>query len=197
MGKLVLSGVALALLAACGSRQPAPVVVVPPAPVVTQAPAASSGPAVVQNVSAIRAGMGRIESMAPATASAGGTAPAMHRLNIRMDDGSMQVVDTPSTGLAIGDRVELEEVERAVLATGLVGTAVVEKVAGAYPHLVCFYVPRSGMTSADAHELPTQLSADVAERLPGYMIPARWVALAELPFTSNGKVDRARLLASL
>jgi hypothetical protein len=24
-----------------------------------------------------------------------------------MDDGSMQVVDTPSTGLSIGDRVEL------------------------------------------------------------------------------------------
>jgi hypothetical protein len=53
--------------------------------------------------------MGRIESIAPATtASAGGTAPAsMQRLNIRMDDGTMQVVDTPSTGLSIGDRVEL------------------------------------------------------------------------------------------
>jgi hypothetical protein len=105
---LPLSVVGLALLAACGSRQPAPIVVVPPAPVVTSPPAGTA-PAVVQNVPALRPGMGRIESMAPATtASAGGTASAsMQRLNIRMDDGTMQVVDTPSTGLSIGDRVEL------------------------------------------------------------------------------------------
>jgi hypothetical protein len=99
----------LALVAACGGRQPQPVVVVPPAPVVTTPPAsAQPGPAVVQSVPQIRAGMGRIESIAPATsASAGGTAPSMNRLNIRMDDGSMQVVDTPSTGFSNGDRVEL------------------------------------------------------------------------------------------
>jgi hypothetical protein len=106
-----LSVVALAVLAACGGREPQPVVIVPPAPVVTTPPASAqpSGPAVVQSVPQIRAGMGRIESIAPATnASAGGTAPSsMHRLNIRMDDGSMQVVDTPSSGLSVGDRVEL------------------------------------------------------------------------------------------
>lgn len=106
---LPLSVVGFALLAACGSRQPTPVVIVPPAPVVTTPPAASSGPAVVQSVPAMRPGMGRLESMAPATtASAGGTsASQMQRLNIRMDDGTMQVVDTPSTGFSIGDRVEL------------------------------------------------------------------------------------------
>jgi hypothetical protein len=31
----------------------------------------------------------------------------MNRLRIKMDDGSMQVIDTPSTGLSNGDRVEL------------------------------------------------------------------------------------------
>lgn len=106
----------LALLAACGSRQPQVVVVPPTAPVVTQsssspAPAvaqATPGAAVARSVPAIRPGMGRIESIAPASASAGGTAPSeMQRLNIRMDDGSMQVIDTPSPGFAIGDRVEL------------------------------------------------------------------------------------------
>jgi hypothetical protein len=112
MAKLLpisLSLAVLALLAACGSRQPAPIVVVPPAPVVTS-PQAGTAPAVVQNVPALRPGFGRIESMAPVAtaASAGGTASAsMQRLNIRMDEGSMQVVDTPSTGLSIGDRVEL------------------------------------------------------------------------------------------
>jgi hypothetical protein len=101
-----LSLTALALLAACGSRQPAPIVIVPSAPVVTTAPAATTP--VVAPAAALRPGFGRIESMSPAqSASAGGTAATMQRLNIRMDDGSMQVVDTPSTGLSIGDRVEL------------------------------------------------------------------------------------------
>jgi len=44
----------------------------------------------------------------PTTASTGSSAPtAMNRLNIRMDEGTLQLVDTPSAGLAIGDRVEL------------------------------------------------------------------------------------------
>lgn len=110
-----VSVAALAVLAACGSRQPQ-VVVVPaqqPAPpatttVVTSPPAAASAPSVVHAV-ALRPGMGRIESMGPApAASAGGTAAsAMHRLNVRMDDGTLQPVDTPSTGLSVGDRIEL------------------------------------------------------------------------------------------
>ena len=106
---LLLSGVAVALLGACGSRQPAPVVVVPPSPpVVTTAPAPITP--VVMPAKALQPGFGRIESMTsiPTAASAGSTAPAtMSRLNIRMDDGSMQVVDTPSAGLAVGDQVEL------------------------------------------------------------------------------------------
>ena len=104
-----ISVIALALLAGCGSRQP--VVVVPPAPVVTAPPAAAPAPAapVANQVAAIRPGFGRIESMSPVqSASAGGTVPtAMNRLGIRMEDGSMQVIDTASPGLAVGDRVEL------------------------------------------------------------------------------------------
>jgi hypothetical protein len=114
-----LSVAVLAVLAACASRQPQVVVVpqqqpAPPAtttvvtpPSVTAAPA-TPAPTVVHAVS-LRPGMGRIENMGPApAASAGGTAaPAMHRLNIRMDDGTMQVVDTPSSGLSTGDRIEL------------------------------------------------------------------------------------------
>jgi hypothetical protein len=103
-----LSVIALALLAGCGSRQPNPVVVVPPAtPVATVPPGQQAAP-IVQAVQ-LRAGFGRIETMGAApTASAGGTAGTpMQRLGIRMDDGSMQHVDTPSAGLSVGDRVEL------------------------------------------------------------------------------------------
>jgi amino acid adenylation domain-containing protein len=47
-------------------------------------------------------------------------------------------------------------------------------------------------TGADS----TALRLALAERLPGYMMPARIVVLAELPKTRNGKLDTARLLAA-
>ena len=115
---LPVSVFAVALLGACGSRQPAPIVVVPqspPATVVTSpqatqsAPSAPSAP-VAAAAASIRPGFGRIESMTPVptTASTGSSAPsAMNRLNIRMDEGTLQLVDTPSAGLQVGDRVEL------------------------------------------------------------------------------------------
>ena len=108
---------ALALLAACSSRQPAPppVVVVPPAtapaPVVTsQTPAqAAPRPQNVAGVPKAKPGSGRVETVtALPTASAGGTAAnTMNRISLRMDDGITQYVDTTVSGLAPGDRVEI------------------------------------------------------------------------------------------
>jgi amino acid adenylation domain-containing protein len=95
-----------------------------------------------------------------------------------------------------GHRIELEEVERAVLATGKVDRAVVELLDGEGPaHLVCFY-QASASTGAGAGDLAFELPAALSRRLPGYMIPARWMA-SDLPLTSIGKVDRAGLVASL
>ena len=112
---LPVSVFAVALLGACASKQPAPIVVVPPSPppstVVTspQAAPAPSAP-VAAAAASLRPGFGRIESMTPVptTASTGSSAPsAMNRLNIRMDEGTLQLIDTPSAGLQIGDGVEL------------------------------------------------------------------------------------------
>ncbi len=107
----------LAFVSACSTYDPvtpAPVVVAPTAapvvtaPVVTAAPTA--GPAVVVPT-ALRAGNGRVESITTvASAAAGATgsaASSVQRVAVRMDDGTVQVVDTRATGLALGDRVEL------------------------------------------------------------------------------------------
>src|SRR5262245_3315922 len=120
-----LSLVALAVLAACAqdpvTPAPAPVIVTPapvvtaPPPTVVVPPAASapvvvppaSAPVVVPAPTAIRSGFGRIESISavPQSAAAGGA--TVRRFGIKMDDGTVQYVDSSGTGYSIGDRVEL------------------------------------------------------------------------------------------
>jgi hypothetical protein len=112
-----LSAIALALLAGCATEAPvqpapAPVVVTPtPAPVVVApagAPVAGAPVVVAQPTpSAIRPGFGRIESISavPQSAAAGGA--TMRRLGIKMDDGTVQYVDTAAPGYALGERIEL------------------------------------------------------------------------------------------
>jgi hypothetical protein len=111
---LPLSLTALGVLAACTTAEPvrpAPApVIVQPAPVVTTPPAVVvQQPAVVAAPSAIRAGHGQIESITPLPESAatGGTVRQVKRLGIKMQDGTLQFVDTPAEGLSIGERVEL------------------------------------------------------------------------------------------
>lgn len=131
MSKLsfTLSAVALAALAGCATESrvapaPAPVVVqpAPPAAVVVP-PNTPAGSAVVVPQSGtgsvvvapttpgpLRAGTGRVDSILdlPAGAAAGSTVPAANkRVGVRMDDGTLQYVDTAAAGLAIGDRVAI------------------------------------------------------------------------------------------
>jgi len=121
MSKLtLLSLAALAALARCASEHkvapaPAPVVVqpaptTPPAAVVV--PQAGMGAVVVAPTAAapLRAGTGRIDSIIdlPPSAAAGSTVPnANKRVGIRMDDGTLQYLDTAASDLAVGDRVSI------------------------------------------------------------------------------------------
>ncbi|WP_236703738.1 non-ribosomal peptide synthetase [Lentzea aerocolonigenes] len=90
-----------------------------------------------------------------------------------------------------GFRIELEEIEQAVLATGLADSAFVEKVGeGPAASLVGFVLPRSTVDGA-------MISDALRAKLPAYMVPARWVLLTELPYGPTGKVDRTRLLSQI
>jgi amino acid adenylation domain-containing protein len=90
-----------------------------------------------------------------------------------------------------GFRVELDEVELAVLGTGLAAAVRVEKVIStAIEQLAAVIVPVGG---ADGEAL----SAALAERLPAYMVPTRWVTVPGMPLTANGKIDSDALATLL
>jgi hypothetical protein len=102
---------AVALVAACAHRvepAPAPVVVVPQQQPAVVA-AAPSVPTVAVQPTAVRPGYGRIETIStvPGASGAGSTAPgAMRRLGIKMEDGTVQYVDSDSP-VSIGERIQL------------------------------------------------------------------------------------------
>ncbi|OXI24800.1 non-ribosomal peptide synthetase [Burkholderia sp. AU15512] len=88
-----------------------------------------------------------------------------------------------------GYRVEPGEVSAAVRAAGPVAQA--ETLAIEHDgrlRFATFVVMRDGSTFDEA-----ALRAALAAKLPDYMVPAQFVALARLPVTANGKIDRAAL----
>jgi amino acid adenylation domain-containing protein len=94
-----------------------------------------------------------------------------------------------------GFRIELEEIERAAVDTGLADAAFVEKVGqGPSATLIGFVLPAAS-APAQPSNLAAALLAELAQTLPEYMIPARWNVLAQVPFGPTGKADRAALMA--
>ncbi|MFL6138091.1 MAG: non-ribosomal peptide synthetase [Frankiaceae bacterium] len=86
-----------------------------------------------------------------------------------------------------GLRIELGEIEHVLLRHASVRHAVVAvSAAGPAPELVAYVVP-SGELDESA------LRAHLANQLPLHMVPSWFVTLSELPLTSSGKLDQARL----
>ncbi|MGW5399177.1 non-ribosomal peptide synthetase [Streptomyces sp. NPDC003952] len=118
-----------------------------------------------------------------------------------LPDGSYEVVGRADRQVKLrGFRIELEEVEQTALATGRTEAAFVEKhgeghtarLVGAFlvpPQSAAAAAAGSGFASDPARELAEAL----AERLPSYMLPARWLPLTEIPYGSTGKADRSRI----
>ncbi|OLE11697.1 MAG: hypothetical protein AUG52_05935 [Verrucomicrobia bacterium 13_1_20CM_3_54_17] len=97
-----------------------------------------------------------------------------------------------------GYRIEPGDVEANLLALPSVREAVVTPVIknGAAQSLAAFVV-LSGQTERSHFELTQSLRRQLAERLPVYMLPRKFVFRDVFPLTANGKVDRARLAQSL
>ncbi|MEV0333131.1 condensation domain-containing protein [Nocardia sp. NPDC050717] len=89
-----------------------------------------------------------------------------------------------------GYRIEVGEIETALRRSAEIDTAavtVVRRAGGA--SLVGFVVGKAGRAV-----VVSRVRADLAQRLPAYMIPARIVVLDQLPVNVNGKLDGHALL---
>lgn len=87
-----------------------------------------------------------------------------------------------------GFRVEPEEIERCLRESGLYRQIAV--VIDNQRRILAFIAQPQTETARD------ELKAHARQFLPDYMQPGAWTELAQMPFASNGKVDRKALLAS-
>jgi amino acid adenylation domain-containing protein len=90
-----------------------------------------------------------------------------------------------------GHRIEIGEVEAALLAHPAVAQAAVVLRDEHGGRLVAYVAPREDAAAPDAAGLRAQLRG----RLPDYMVPSLFVMMDALPMSANGKVDRKALPA--
>jgi amino acid adenylation domain-containing protein len=89
----------------------------------------------------------------------------------------------------LGNRIELEEVERKILSHLSVNQVCIIVEEGHIPQLHAFVVLHDAETKTTTSDLRTFC----AKTLPSYMLPAKFDVLEALPLNANGKVDRNAL----
>ncbi|HEX4138231.1 MAG TPA: non-ribosomal peptide synthetase [Bryobacteraceae bacterium] len=106
------------------------------------------------------------------------------------DDGNIEYLGRVDDQVKVrGFRIILAEVERALASHELVREAAVTTQGTlGEERLVAHFVP-----SGSPIPSPAELRAWLSDRLPDYMVPAAFSALAQLPLGDNGKLDRRAL----
>ena len=110
-----------------------------------------------------------------------------------LSDGTIEILDRKDHQVKIrGYRVELEEIERALLAVEpiLDGVVVAKDLGRGAKELIGYVV----LQDPDGNQnYKRQLETDLRRTLPSYMIPVHWMELEALPLTDSGKIDRRAL----
>jgi amino acid adenylation domain-containing protein len=108
-------------------------------------------------------------------------------------DGNIEFLGRQDRQVKInGKRVELDEIEARIRATGLVQDAAVVCPPGAVGHRqIIAFVTAASNSTVDVERLRRVLRED----LPDYMIPSSVNQLESFPLSPTGKVDRAKLPA--
>src|SRR5690606_24281942 len=88
-----------------------------------------------------------------------------------------------------GQRIELAEIESALLADPGVSQAAARLISGADGDFLAGYVIRAVGVDLDVAALKDSLS----QRLPAYMVPTAVIELDEFPLNTSGKLDRKAL----
>ncbi|PPD36106.1 MAG: non-ribosomal peptide synthetase [Methylomonas sp.] len=107
-------------------------------------------------------------------------------------DGTLEFLGRADQQLKIrGFRVELGAIESRLLKHPSIEMAVVnpDETPSGSKRLVAFVVPKQGECLVDSDGL----RAFLRDQLPSYMIPSAFVIMAQIPVTTNGKVDRKAL----
>ncbi|MFK0167001.1 amino acid adenylation domain-containing protein [Rhizobium sp. NPDC090279] len=127
----------------------------------------------------------------PFSAAAGARLYKTGDLARRHLDGTIDIIGRVDNQIKIrGHRVELEEIEAAILKRPDVKAAIVRPIFenGAATNLAAYIVAH------DRAEFEINgIQATLRDSLPYYMIPAQFILVDSIPLTANGKVDRNAL----
>jgi acyl-coenzyme A synthetase/AMP-(fatty) acid ligase len=113
------------------------------------------------------------------------------------EDGTLRCLGRRDEQVKIrGHRIELGEIDHALRAIPwLRDGAVVASSAGRGELLLTAFVVPSSTMDVSGTALLDRLRAELAARLPGYLLPARVERVDRLPRNANGKTDRRALAA--
>ncbi|WP_158300866.1 non-ribosomal peptide synthetase/type I polyketide synthase [Chromobacterium sp. ATCC 53434] len=114
-----------------------------------------------------------------------------------LDDGAVEYLGRVDNQIKLrGLRIEIGEIEHALRAHPAIQEAVVDLRgdSAATQRLLAWIVPRQQAEVLQAGDWQQALREYLAQRLPIYMIPAQFAALAALPLSRHGKIDRGALI---
>ncbi len=106
-----------------------------------------------------------------------------------LPDGNIEFLGRLDNQVKVrGIRIELEEIEAVLLRHSLIKEAVVLLNKKNNESTLCAYIVTDGKLKT------SELKGYLAETLPYYMIPERFLQVLEIPLTMNGKIDQRKLL---